>query len=234
MKVFILTIGFLTFFSVLGLKLFFVFSPTPPISLSEPISEILPKEIDGWSYIDFDLATSAESSDRIASFLNFDDSLYRVYKKGKIRVGVYVAYWTPGKVSYRWAGAHTPDTCWVVNGWTRLDREYSIPFQVNDIKLKNAEFGIYKKDRAVENVYFWHLVGGEPFGYAQKEIPNIFGALIDIQKYGLNLRQEQFFIRISSNENLESLKRTEGFDLIIKELSRLSLLSTNNAQQRVL
>lgn len=229
MKVFILATGFLTFFSVLGLKLFFVFSPPPPVSLTESISEILPTEINGWSYADFDLATSDESSDRIASFLNFDDSLYRVYKKENIHVGVYIAYWTPGKVSYRWAGAHTPDTCWVVNGWTRLDREYSIPFQVNEIKLKNAEFGIYKKDRSVENVYFWHLVGGEPFGYAQKEIPNIFGALIDIQKYGLNLKQEQFFIRISSNENLETLQSTEGFDSIISGLSQLSLLSAEQA-----
>ena len=229
MKVFILATGFLTFFSVLGLKLFFVFSPPPPVSLTESISEILPTEINGWSYADFDLATSDESSDRIASFLNFDDSLYRVYKKENIHVGVYIAYRTPGKVSYRWAGAHTPDTCWVVNGWTRLDREYSIPFQVNEIKLKNAEFGIYKKDRSIENVYFWHLVGGEPFGYAQKEIPNIFGALIDIQKYGLNLRQEQFFIRISSNENLETLQSTEGFDSIISGLSQLSLLSAEQA-----
>ena len=138
---------------------------------------------------------------------------------------------TPGKVSYRWAGAHTPDTCWVVNGWTRLDREYSIPFQVNEIKLKNAEFGIYKKDRTVENVYFWHLVGGEPFGYAQKEIPNIFGALIDIQKYGLNLRQEQFFIRLSSNEDLESLKQIDGFNEIIEGLSQLPLSANEIALQ---
>ena len=94
---------------------------------------------------------------------------------------------------------------------------------MNEIKLKNAEFGIYKKDRTVENVYFWHLVGGEPFGYAQKEIPNIFGALIDIQKYGLNLRQEQFFIRLSSNEDLESLKQVDGFNEIIKGLSQLPL-----------
>ena len=229
MKVFVLTIGFLAFFSVLGIKLYFVFSPTPPTSLNQPISNIIPKNIEGWSYTDYDLATSEESSDRITSFLNLDDSIYRVYTKGDIRVGVYVAYWTPGKVSYRWAGAHTPDTCWVVNGWTRLDREYSIPFKVNQIELKNAEFGIYKKDRTVENVYFWHLVGGEPFGYAQKEVPNIFGSLIDIQKYGLNLRQEQFFIRLSSNKNLEDLEATEGFKSIIKGISQLSLSKTEVA-----
>lgn len=223
MKVFILATGFLALFFLLGLKLFFAFSPSPSISLAQPLSNIIPKEINGWTYADFDLANSEESSDRIAAFLNFDDSLYRVYVKGNVHVGVYIAYWTPGKVSYRWAGAHTPDTCWVVNGWTRLDRKYSIPFQVNEFKLKNAEFGIYKKDRTIEKVYFWHLVGGEPFGYAQKEIPNIFGALIDIQKYGLNLRQEQFFIRLSSNENLEFLQKVEGFDKIIGGLSKLPL-----------
>lgn len=223
MKVFILTTGFLAFFSVLGLKIFFALTPTPPTSLTKPISDIFPREIDGWSYSDYDLATSEESSDRIASFLNFDDSMYRVYTNNDIRVGVYIAYWSPGKVSYRWAGAHTPDTCWVVNGWTRLAREYSIPFEVDNIKLKNAEFGIYRKDRTIENVYFWHLVGGEPFGYAQKEVPNIFGSLIDIQKYGLNLRQEQFFIRLSSNKKLKALEATDGFKAIIKGLSQLPL-----------
>ena len=110
------------------------------------LSNIIPKEINGWSYTDFDLANSEESSDRIASFLNFDDSLYRVYVKGNVRVGVYIAYWTPGKVSYRWAGAHTPDTCWVVNGWTRIDRKYSIPFQVNEFKLNIIEASFVKSN----------------------------------------------------------------------------------------
>ena len=139
---------------------------------------------------------------------------------------MYVAYWT-SRQSILSLGRRTHSRYLLgCKRLTRLDREYSIPFQVNEIKLKNAEFGIYKKDRTVENVYFWHLVGGEPFGYAQKEIPNIFGALIDIQKYGLNLRQEQFFIRLSSNEDLESLEQIDGFNEIIKGLSRLPL-STN-------
>ena len=34
---------------------------------------IIPKEINGWSYTDFDLANSEESSDRIASFLNSEN-----------------------------------------------------------------------------------------------------------------------------------------------------------------
>ncbi len=223
MKVFILIFGFFVFFSVICLKLYFQFIPPPSVSLNEPISTIIPSEIDGWSYEDYDLANSEESSDRIASFLNLDDSLYRIFRNGTTHVGVYVAYWTPGKVSYRWAGAHTPDTCWVVNGWKRLDRKYSVPFILDNITLKNAEFGVYEKNERIENVYFWHLVGGEPFGYAQKEIPNIFGALLDIKKYGLNLRQEQFFIRLSSNKPLDSLHLIDGFDLIMQGLAKLNL-----------
>lgn len=223
MKAFTLSLGFFVFLTVLGIKLYFLFVPPPSITLVDPLAQIIPSEIEGWVSEDFDLATSAESSDRIASFLNFDDSLYRVFQKGSTRVGVYIAYWTPGKVSYRWAGAHTPDTCWVVNGWTRKDRKYSVPFTVNNYTFKNAEFGIYEKDSTIEKVYFWHLVGGQPFGYAQKEIPNIFGSLIDIQKYGLNLREEQFFIRLSSNQNLETLSKIDGFDQIIEGLAKLSL-----------
>jgi hypothetical protein len=68
-------------------------------------------------------------------------------------------------------------------------------------------------------------VGDEPFSYQQKEIPNIFGALIDIQKYGLNLRQEQFFIRLSSNRRVEYLSLIPGFDSIIQGLAKLNLSS---------
>lgn len=225
MKKIILILGTLILSAVLALKFYFQLSPTQVSSLKSPISEIIPRDIVGWSSEDFDLAKSSEASERISSFLNLDDSLFRVFRYGSTTVCVYVAYWTPGKVSYRWAGAHTPDTCWVVSGWERLEREYSIPFESNGCHLKNAEFGVYEKGGDLQNVYFWHLVGDEPFSYQQKEIPNIFGALIDIQKYGLNLRQEQFFIRLSSNRRVEYLSLIPGFDAIIQGLAKLNLSS---------
>lgn len=228
MKKTILILGTIFLSAVFALKFYFQLVPNQASSLNSSISEIIPKEIKGWSSEDFDLAESSEASERISSFLNLDDSLFRVFKNGSATVGVYVAYWTPGKVSYRWAGAHTPDTCWVVSGWERLEREYSIPFKINSHQLKNAEFGVYEKDGNLQNVYFWHLVGGAPFSYEQKEIPNIFGALIDIQKYGLNLRQEQFFIRLSSNRKIEELSLIPGFDKIIKGLGELNLSIEQN------
>lgn len=212
----------------LGLRAYFTFVPPPDPTLEEPLAYIVPDQLTGWSIKDLDMAESPESSARISEFLNFDDALFRVFKKGDTFVGLYIAYWTPGKASYRWAGAHTPDTCWVQNGWTRTDREYSIPFNNQEVAFEPAEFGIYEKDGSAQNVYFWHLVGGNAFSYKQQGGHNIFAALLDIKKYGLNLRDEQFFIRLSSNKTVEELKKIEGFDQILNSLNEVGLAQTHS------
>jgi len=212
----------------LSLRVYFALVPPPEPTLDDRLSDIVPEELNGWKIIDQDMAESPESSERISDFLNFDDALFRIFKKGDTFVGLYIAYWLPGKASYRWAGAHTPDTCWVQNGWTRLDRKYCIPFQNEKTPFQPAEFGIYEKDGSTQNVYFWHLVGGEAFGYEQEGGHNIFAALLDIKKYGLNLRNEQFFIRLSSNKKIEELKKVGGFNQILDSLNEIGLAKASH------
>ena len=130
----------------LSLRAYFTFVPPPEPTLNDRLLEIIPEELNGWKIKDQDMAESPESSERISNFLNFDDALFRIFSKGDTTVGLYIAYWMPGKASYRWAGAHTPDTCWVLNGWTRLEREYAIPLYCNGFEFKPAEFGVYEKD----------------------------------------------------------------------------------------
>ena len=212
----------------LSLRVYFALVPPPEPTLDDLLSNIVPEELSGWKIIDQDMAESPESSERISDFLNFDDALFRIFKKGDAFVGLYIAYWLPGKASYRWAGAHTPDTCWVQNGWTRLDRKYCIPFQNEEPPFQPAEFGIYEKDGSTQNVYFWHLVGGEAFGYEQEGGHNIFAALLDIKKHGLNLRDEQFFIRLSSNKKIEELKKIGGFNQILDSLNEIGLAKASH------
>jgi hypothetical protein len=207
----------------LSLRVYFALVPPPEPTLDELLSDIVPKQLNGWKITDQDMAESPESSERISDFLNFDDALFRIFKNGDTFVGLYIAYWLPGKASYRWAGAHTPDTCWVQNGWTRQDRKYRIPFQNEETLFQPAEFGIYEKDGSAQNVYFWHLVGGEAFGYEQEGGHNIFAALLDIKKHGLNLRDEQFFIRLSSNKKIDELKKIEGYKQILDSLHKIGL-----------
>ncbi len=223
MKKLLLAFGLITLASALGLRGYFAFVPPPEATLSTPIAEIIPQQLVGWKIEDKEMADSPESAARISEFLNFDDALFRVFKKGDIFVALYIAYWRPGTASYRWAGAHTPDTCWVQAGWTCTDREYSIPFKNENTEFQPAEFGIYEKEGYAQQVYFWHLVGGKSFSYEQQGGHNIFGALLDIKHHGLNLREEQFFIRLSSNTDLKSLKNTEGFRQILSSLKELGL-----------
>lgn len=223
MKKLTLILGITILLTALGLRAYFAFVPPPEATLHEALADIVPSELSGWKIKDMDMAESPESSARITDFLNFDDAIFRVFEKGDTFVGLYIAYWTPGKASYRWAGAHTPDTCWVVNGWSRDDREYSIPFQHSGENFEPAEFGVYSKSGQSQRVYFWHLVGGKAHGYAQKEVPNIFGALLDIKNHGLNLRQEQFFVRLSSNKDIEELRKQPGFDKILDALLQIGM-----------
>lgn len=223
MKKILLIFAFLTLAAGLSLRAYFVLVPPPQPTLKTQLSEALPDFLKGWKTRDLDMAESPEAAARVSRFLNFDDSLFRIYQKGSTQVSLYIAYWTPGKASYRWAGAHTPDTCWVQNGWTCTEREYRIPFQSDTKTFQPAEFGVYEKDGTSQNVYFWHLVGGQSYSYKQEGGHNILAALTDIQKYGLNLREEQFFIRLSSNKRIEALKEEDGFDAILAGLASIGL-----------
>lgn len=223
MKKFILVIGISVLLLAVGLRAYFALVPPPEPTLHRELSNIFPSELSGWETRDQDIAESPESSARISDFLKFDDSLFRIYQQGDIFVALYIAYWAPGTASYRWAGAHTPDTCWVLAGWSCDKREYAVPFEHADGKFEPAEFGIYSKDGNAQKVYFWHLVGGEAFGYKQQGAPTILGALLDIKEYGLDLRQEQFFIRLSSNVDLDTLRSTDGFGRILDGLAEIGL-----------
>ncbi len=227
MKKIILILGIAILLSALGLRAYFAFVPPPEPTLHEALADIVPTKLAGWKIKDMDMAESPESSARITDFLNFDDAIFRVFEKGDTFVGLYIAYWSPGKASYRWAGAHTPDTCWVQNGWTCTAREYSIPFEHGDAHFQPAEYGAYEKNGNAQQVHFWHLVGGAAFGYKQQDGHNILGALIDIKHHGLDLRQEQFFIRLSSNKSLEKLKKIADFGKILDSLSAIGLVSSS-------
>lgn len=225
MKKIILIFGSLTLICAISLQAYFALIPPPEATFKRELSELVPSNLPGWEVQDLEIADTPESSTRISDFLNFDDAIFRTFKKGDTEVGLYIAYWGPGKASYRWAGAHTPDTCWVLSGWTCSKREYSIPFQHGDIEFEPAEFGVYETEDISRNVYFWHLVGGHANSYKQEGAPNIFGALIDIKQHGLDLRKEQFFIRLASNKPIQELKQISGFSEILDSLVEISLTS---------
>lgn len=169
------------------------------------------------------LGQTEEVVNAVESRLRFDDVLSRVYTNGNTQVGLYIAYWEPGKMPVRLVGVHTPDTCWIQNGWTCTERESNVAKQVAGQPLKPGEFGIYETEYHRQHVLFWHIVGSRIHTYEQQGMHALNAAFQDIRQYGLNQRQEQYFIRISSNRPFAEIWDDPGFAQLMEDVASLGL-----------
>lgn len=188
------------------------------------LSEILPIDLLGWSSRELPLGETEETKNAVANILRFDDYFSRSYRLGTSEVTLYVAYWKPDKVPPRAVGVHTPDTCWVQNGWKRLARAHGVPLSMPTGRaLKPAEFGIYSLRGNTQQVYFWHLVGGNPYFYEQEGLHSLTAPLQDLATFGLNQRRDQLFVRLASNVPLEQLRMDPGIIRLMEALASLGL-----------
>ena len=211
----LLFFGGLMLAGLLALVLAAEFSPPRPRGFSGDLSQALP-EVAGWARREIPIAASSAAMASAQGILNYSQAKQILYAKGGTQVLVYVAYWEPGKVSVVDAGSHNPDSCWVNNGCVRTERVYSVPGRVGERELLPYELGQYiVPNGGKQNVAFWHLVNGEPNRYEDQEAGwrnGLIGRLErlplvwkDIRTYGLNQKNEQMFVRISSGARIEDL-----------------------------
>jgi hypothetical protein len=208
-----------------------------PQLIREPLDSLIAADVEGWQEQKLEIADSAEMRSRVTNILQFDDVLFRDYRRGGTEVQIYVAYWKPGTVPYGQAGVHTPDTCWIVNGWTQDERQHAQPLTVGRWVTKPAETGRFSMRGQKLDVIFWHLVGGQVHSYeqygwldgaagARERLPHLFQ---DLRRFGLNLAQEQLFVRISSNVPLETLLKEPAFTRLLETLRPLGVFEGQKA-----
>ena len=189
-----------------------------------PLREALPRDLPGWTSRDLPLAETEETKNAVIEVLRFDDYFSRAYSSGSTVVTLYVAYWRPDKVPPRAVGVHTPDTCWVQNGWKRLSRAHLISLStLGGRRLKPAEFGTYSLRGNTQQVYFWHLVGGKLYSYEQEGLHSLTAPLQDLATFGLNQRRDQLFVRLASNVEFEQVWHEPSFAELLEALSALGL-----------
>jgi hypothetical protein len=178
----------------------------------DSVRSLLPSPPPGWKLEEQKIASSPEMEKAVGELLNFDDGVYVNYiGPGRERISVYIAYWTPGKMSHRLVAGHTPDVCWPGNGWRKIAAARLDMFKIPDpdlppgskanppeIIVPAGEARTFTIDQNREYVWFWHMVGSESKSYSSGYSPPWHAAITDILHNGLNQRQEQFFIRISS------------------------------------
>ena len=68
-----------------------------------------------------------------------------------------------------------------------------------------------------EHVAFWHLAGTEIISYHTGGRPPWYAAVGEFVRWGNKYKQEQFFLRISSNQSLPEFMETEVVRSIVRK-----------------
>ena len=202
------------------------------------LNQSVPLDLPGWSGRDVPLGANEFLSNEAEKVLNYDDVLYREYARSGENFGVYVAYWGAGKMPTRLVASHTPDRCWTENGWRCLQMKFKAEETFEGSPLQPAEWRVFEPPRGGGPTYvmYWHLVEGRTYDYGNRfnNVPDPVLWWKDAMQQALLGSREQYFIRLTSNEPLESLWNDPGFEEVLRGLGRLGLLENNIGEKQKL
>ncbi len=235
MRKVLLIFGAVMLVGLLTLVLLSEFASSRPRGFTGDLALALP-EVAGWQRRDIPIAGSSAELASAKGILNYSQAKQVLYVRGQVQLLVYVAYWEPGKVSVVDAGSHNPDSCWVNSGCVRTERLYAVSGRAGERVLWPYEFGQYiVPNGGKQNVAFWHLVNGEPNRYEDQRAgwrDGFIGRLErlplvwkDIRTYGINQKNEQMFIRISSSKNIPELLNDAEIAGLIGKMGRLGIFT---------
>jgi hypothetical protein len=213
--------------------------------LDPALRDVLLRESDfgDWTTVELPVAETIELQKAVKEILNFDDAAYIMYENGAARVSVYVAFWPAGRMPQRLVASHTPDVCWVASGWeARSSSEVSLTLmQIANqriVRLTDSNFAghqtrdsardtmvfqyrMFVREGREEYVVFCHFVGERVASYGSSASPEWYRFLADVKTWGLNQRQEQFFVRISSNRPLKDMLSMAPFQSAVLRLAEV-------------
>ena len=188
----------------------------------------LPKWVSGWESVNEPLGPTEFLQTAVEKSLNYDDMVNRVYRSGGRSFGLYVAYWSPGRMPVQKVASHTPDRCWSESGWTCEEMRIDDRIKVGDQLLLPARWRLFRppvEGGAKQYVLYWHLVGGALYDYGDgfNQRPDPLKWWRDTVHYALKGSSEQYFIRIMSAQPLEELQGDVGFQEVLRALAKLGL-----------
>lgn len=192
------------------------------------LAATLPKAVAGWTASDEPLGPTEFVQTAVEKNLNYDDMVNRVYRSGARSFGLYVAYWSPGRMPVQKVASHTPDRCWSETGWTCEAMRIDENVKAGDRRLLPARWRLFRPPvagGAKQHVLYWHLVGGELYDYGDRfnQRPDPLTWWRDTVRYALKGSSEQYFVRITSAQPLAELQGDPGFQEVLGALAGLGL-----------
>lgn len=195
-----------------------------PIALARQI----PTTVVGWDGRDEPLGTNEAVSTAVERTLNYDDYVFRVFRKGSVTVGIYVAYWSPGRMPIQKVASHTPDRCWTENGWRCLEKKHGAQVATRAGMLRPSQWRAFEPPAggAREFVLYWHLVGKRLYDYGSRfnATPRITDWWRDTLAYAASGSDAQYFIRVTSNRDFSALQGDPGWEELMVSLAALGLV----------
>lgn len=174
------------------------------------LADAMSKQIAGWEGQDLPLGDT-EVKNATTKLLNYDDYLYRVYRRGGSEVFVYAMYWKQGSISVREIAGHTPDGCWIANGAqigapkaTRglaVGGRATAPAEVREFRFPGGQ--------RVE-VAWWHLWGDNLIDrrFDQKSLsPTLRELWVWLGKRH-GAQRDQLLVRIHTTEDLATVMKS--------------------------
>ena len=203
-------------------------------SRSVDLKKQIPAQLAGWTVQDEPLGPNESVKTAVERALNYDDYVYRLYRRNGATVGVYVAYWAPSRMPVQKVASHTPDRCWTENGWTCLESRFHETVTTPNTVLRAAQWRLFRAPGASEHrehVLYWHLVGKRLYDYGDRlnARPDGFRWWRDAVSYALSGSQEQYFIRVSSTVPFERLASEAGWHELLAALAELGLAAPRDA-----
>ncbi|HTQ32070.1 MAG TPA: hypothetical protein VMI53_12740 [Opitutaceae bacterium] len=193
------------------------------------LNRYIPETLPGWSSRDVPLGANEFIVDEVEKVLNYDEVVCREYNRGAESFNVYVAYWGAGKMPTRLVASHTPDRCWTENGWHCLEMKFKQHEFFDGMPLQPAEWRMFEPPLGGKPVYvlYWQLVDGHAYDYGDRfnDVPSPFLWWKDAVQQALFGSREQYFIRLTSTEPLESLWNDPGFAEVLRGLGQLGLVA---------
>lgn len=141
------------------------------------LTSALPASLDGWSGREVPLGPTELVQGSVEKTLRFDDVYFREFNSSRASISLYVAYWGPGKMPTQLVASHTPDRCWVENGWKCEQAKHQVSLTAGNVALRSGEWRLFAAPNAQRlNVQFWHLVGNETYDYGERlnQVPSVW------------------------------------------------------------
>jgi hypothetical protein len=192
------------------------------------LAERMPRALPGWAGRDEPLGPNEVVATAVERVLNFDDNVYRTFRRGDTTLGVYVAYWAPGRMPIQKVASHTPDRCWTENGWRCLDRRHHVAVREGSVEIGGAQGRIFEPPGQPghrEHVLYWHVVGDRLYDYGERfnARPHPLDWWRDTVAYALSGSDAQYFIRVTSNRDFAELAGDPGWAQVVAALKELGL-----------